>query len=121
MDAAPDCPLLVPVCLRRDYRIRYEHAAGHIFVHVEVGRWTSQVRRAFLRDVSILHELLGQPVYALSDPGDSHHHKFLASCGFHPAGHARTSAGRPNLVFERTLDGQHVRRWFDDHQQQQQQ
>jgi hypothetical protein len=105
--------LIVDVIIRDDYRVGFEQVGECTFVHVNVLRWNKRAARQFRDDIDDAHRLLGKPVYTLRRPEEANQPKFLALHGFHPCGHARDASGRLVEVFERSLDGQSIRRWHD--------
>ena len=80
----PDHQLKVPVVRRPVYTLYLEQATRvHTFIHCDVhGRWSPRVKRELIADWATLKQLHGGPLYALHDPGDSKHAKFLAMFGF---------------------------------------
>lgn len=80
----PDHQLKVPVVRRPGYTLYLEQAApAHTFIHCDVhGRWSPRAKRELIADWSTLLRLHGGPIYALHEPGDRKHSKFLAMFGF---------------------------------------
>jgi hypothetical protein len=80
----PDHQLKVPVVRRSVYTLYLEQATPrHTFIHCDVhGRWTPEVKRRLAADFETLKGLHGGPFYALHEPGDRKHTKFLAMFGF---------------------------------------
>jgi len=106
--------LLVDVIVRPEYIVRYEQADDVTFVHVSVHQWDARVARQFHDDIEIAHKMLGRPVYALDNPGHPNLPKFLRMHGFHPCGHVTDAHGRVVAIYEKSLDGQCIRRWFPE-------
>ena len=105
---------LTDVVVRPEYIIRFEQHADITFIHVDVQLWSPAIARRFRADIATAHSLLGRPVYALRQPEVPNQPKFLALHGFHPCGHVKDAQGRTVEIFEKTLDGQHFRRWHAD-------
>lgn len=80
----PDHQFKVPVVRRRAYTLYLEQATRqHTFIHCDIhGRWSSRTKRDLADDFATLKGLHGGPIYALHDPSDHKHHKFLAMFGF---------------------------------------
>lgn len=73
----------VIVCKRKDYVIRFENVSDLTFVHIEVNKWSSTVRRYLSKDWNALFSLHGGPIYALNEPhNDLKHQKFMRLFGF---------------------------------------
>lgn len=107
----PAHSLIVPVVVRPDYQIGYEHADGVTFAHCTVTRWTHEVRKSLRDDFETALGLHGGPLYAVLDPARPRLPKFLRSFGFTPCGTVRDLTGRIVPIYERSLDGKHVRWW----------
>ena len=74
----------VPVVVRPEYTILYERVPGVTFVHCEVRKgWTKEVKARLKEDWRTLCSLISpEPIYALHDPEDLKHEKFLKMFGF---------------------------------------
>ena len=73
----PDHQLKVPVV---------QATPHHTFIHCDIhGRWSSKTKRALAADWATLKSLHGGPFYALHDPSDPKHMKFLHLFGFRRA------------------------------------
>lgn len=81
----PDHQFKVPVIRRPVYTLYLEQAtAKHTFIHCDVhGRWTPRIKRDLAADWDTLKQLHGGPLYALHDPQDHKHSKFLTMFGFY--------------------------------------
>ncbi|WP_066803337.1 hypothetical protein [Sphingomonas asaccharolytica] len=79
-----DHQLKVPVVRRPVYTLYLEQATPrHTFIHCDVhGVWTPRVKRDLCSDWQALRALHGGPFYALHEPGDRKHSKFLTMFGF---------------------------------------
>jgi hypothetical protein len=108
--------LLVDVINRPEYVVRYEQVDDITFTHAVVHQWSPRIARQFRDDIDAAQKLLGQPVYVLRTPEVSNQPKFLAMHGFRPCGHVRDAQGRVVEIYERSLDGQPVRRWHAEDQ-----
>ncbi len=79
----PDHQLKVPVVKRPVYTLYLEQATPqHTFIHCDVRKWSPRVKRQLAEDFETLKSLHGGPLYALHDPTDHKHHKFLTMYGF---------------------------------------
>ncbi|MET3712621.1 hypothetical protein ABIC65_003339 [Sphingomonas trueperi] len=80
----PDHQFKVPVVCRPEYTLYLEQATRlHTFLHCDVhAPWTPRLKRQLATDFENLKSLHGGPLYALHEPGDTKHSKFLAMFGF---------------------------------------
>lgn len=80
----PDHQFKVPVVRRSMYTLHLEQATrSHTFIHCELHvPWSPRVKQALAADFATLKSLHGGPIYALHDPSDIKHHKFLSMFGF---------------------------------------
>lgn len=92
----PDHQFKVPVVRRLSHTLYLEQATRlHTFIHCDVHtRWTQSVKAALSRDFATLRTLHGGPLYALHQPGDAKHSKFLSMFGFKFAAAFKDKAGR---------------------------
>lgn len=73
----------VPVVTRKEYTLYLERTSGMTFIHCDVHtRWTPSVRFQLDLDFRDLLHLHTEPLFALHDPGDCKHEKFLGLFGF---------------------------------------
>lgn len=93
--------LVVPVIIRPDYSVGYEHAEGMTFAHSTVHRWSPRIAREYRRDVDTLQGLLGLPLYVIENAAAPLLPKFLALLGFKPCGTALDHRGLEVALYER--------------------
>lgn len=74
--------LKVPVVVRDAYILALEHASGMHFIHCDVKSWGPKVAIRLGYDFKRLQYLVNSPIYALHDPKDHKHAKFLGMYGF---------------------------------------
>lgn len=98
----PDHQLKVPVVYRPGYTLSLERATmDHTFIHCDVyGRWNKTLKAKLSADFATLRELHGSPFFAVHDPMDHKHLKFLLMFGFHHALAFTDNAGRPQEIFK---------------------
>lgn len=68
----------VPVIIKPDYVVSFERYNDMTWIHCQVTKWTSHVRRNLSKDFESLVYLHDDPIYAIHEIGDSKHEKFLA-------------------------------------------
>lgn len=97
----PDHQLKVPVVRRSEYTLFLEQAtARHPFIHCDIhSRWSPAVKAQLARDFATLKALHGGPFYALHDPSDLKHHKFLRMFGFKWAASFPDRLGRQTEIY----------------------
>ena len=80
----PDHQFKVPVVRKPEYTLYFEQATrAHTFIHCDIHeRWSPAVKAQLAQDFAALTALHGGPFYALHDPADRKHHKFLRMFGF---------------------------------------
>ena len=67
----------VPVIIKPFYVVSFERYDNITWVHCDVLKWTSGVRRALSQDFDKLVYLHDDPIYAVHEIGDKKHEKFL--------------------------------------------
>ena len=79
----PEHQLKVPTVRRPAYTLYLEQANRDLtFIHCDIhGKWTSKVKKALQNDWTLLKFLHGGPLFALHDPEDHKHAKFLRLFG----------------------------------------
>jgi len=71
----------VPVCIRKDYVIFIEWFSNHPWLHVTVRTWSPQIKKAFLKDLQTVFELLNYSVLALVPDDNKKLNKFAHLIG----------------------------------------
>lgn len=91
----------VPVCRRPGlYEIMYEQVENYTFTHIRMdGPWTPTVRRRLRYDLDALLSLHGGPGWAISDPRDTKHHKFLNLIGYERIGPVILGDGSDAVIY----------------------
>ncbi len=74
-----------PVIERDDYVVYVEYANGVIFIHMDVHRWTKQVRKAFLADWNEWAGRQEDTLFAMPFVDDEKMRKWAVICGFEVA------------------------------------
>jgi hypothetical protein len=91
----------VPVVRRADYEIALEQFDVWTFAHVRVFKWSSAVRKQFLKDCDAVVEMHGGPLLTLCVPSDAKQRRFQVMAGFEHAGHVTLRDGSPREVMIR--------------------
>ena len=69
-----------PVVNRKDYTMYLESYAGMLWFHTDVHKWSSKVKKSFIKDLDTLQTLVSVPLVALID--NTKLAKFARSIGF---------------------------------------
>ena len=69
-----------PVVQRQDYVMYLEFFAGMHWFHTDVFKWSSEVKKEFIKDLNTLQELISVPLVAMID--NPKLAKFAKSIGF---------------------------------------
>jgi len=57
----------VPVVIRDDYTMYLEQYEGMLWFHTDVNKWTSSIKKEYLKDLDTLQDLVSIPLVALVD------------------------------------------------------
>jgi hypothetical protein len=71
-----------PVVLRQDYVMYLEFFNGYLWFHTDILRWTSKVKREFIKDLNTVQSLLPAPLVALVTEDNEKLAKFGDSVGW---------------------------------------
>jgi hypothetical protein len=83
-----------------NYLIEYEEFNGLTFIHCTIKtQWSKFVKYELQRDFDILLTLHGGVLFALHDPNDTKHQKFLEMFGFKLFGDGTNIDGQHRQVF----------------------
>jgi len=55
----------VPVCIREDYIFYLEFFRGNLWFHTDVKKWSAEIKNKFKKDMAVVEDLIGKPIYAL--------------------------------------------------------
>jgi len=55
----------VPVCIREDYIFYLEFFEGLLWFHTDVKKWSAEIKNEFKKDMAVVEDLIGKPIYAL--------------------------------------------------------
>lgn len=101
MDLAAEHQLKVPVVRRPAFTIFLEQATPrHTFIHCTVhARWSPAVKAELGAAFDALKDLHGGPFYAVHDPRDTKHEKFLTMFGFTYVSRFRDRGGRVRHIY----------------------
>ena len=72
----------VPVCVRGEYIMYFEYWDDKIWFHTDVFKWTSEIKRRYMKDMNQLFALVGCQVAALIRAEDTKLKRFAESIGF---------------------------------------
>jgi hypothetical protein len=72
----------VPVCIRKDYTVYLEFFDGFLWLHVDIRRWSTKVKKDCQKDFASIQNLIGSPIVALVREDDIKLAKFAQSFGW---------------------------------------
>ena len=72
----------VPVVNRADYTIYLEPCQGMLWFHTDIYKWTSEVKKEYLKDLKLLQYLVASPLVALVEEENTKLAKFGKSIGW---------------------------------------
>jgi hypothetical protein len=72
----------VPICIRKDYIIYLEFFDGFLWLHVDIKKWSGEIKKNYMKDFSIISNLVGKPIYALIREDDIKLARFAKSLGW---------------------------------------
>jgi hypothetical protein len=73
----------VPIVTTKDYIIYLEEDEGFTFIHCDVlVRWSKKVKRQLKQSFDKITKKVNKSIYALHEPNDKKHEKFLNLFGF---------------------------------------
>ncbi len=70
------------MCIREDYILYLEFFKGHLWLHVEIKKWSSEVKKNGLKDIALIENLIGKPLVALIREEDIKLARFAKSFGW---------------------------------------
>lgn len=92
--------LKVPVVTKPEYTLYFERANGRTLIHCDIHvTWTKGVRSRLLSDWATLRSLHTGTIYAAHTRGDTKHHKFLTTFGFHPVQGFEHTPGETVVIY----------------------
>jgi hypothetical protein len=72
----------VPVVNREEYIIYLEYFNQLYWLHTDVFKWTTKIKKKYLKELDILQELLNNNLYALVEEENTKLGKFAETIGF---------------------------------------
>jgi len=72
----------VPVCIRKNYIFYLEFYENLLWFHIDIKRWSPQVKKDCQRDFALIEDLIGKPIYALIREDDIKLARFANSFGW---------------------------------------
>ena len=72
----------VPICIREDYTVYLEFFRGNLWLHVDIKRWSSGVKKDCLKSIALIENLIGKPIVALIREEDIKLVRFAKSFGW---------------------------------------
>jgi hypothetical protein len=88
------------VISNRFYTVFFEQYQNLTFIHIDVSvSYTATVKQLMLQDLKVLMALRDSPLFALHDPDDLKHKKFLKLMGFSYLQNVPMTSGSVREVF----------------------
>jgi hypothetical protein len=84
-----------PVVQRSNYTMYLESFSGMLWFHTDVRKWSSEVKKQFIKDLNVLQTLVSIPLVALID--NTKLAKFARSIGFK---YEQPLTGTNNEIYE---------------------
>ena len=72
----------VPVCIRKDYIFYLEFFEGLLWFHIDIRRWSAEVKKGCQSDFALIEDLIGRPIVALIREDDIKLARFAKSFGW---------------------------------------
>jgi hypothetical protein len=92
-----------PVVNRQDYTMYLENFAGMLWFHVDVHRWSNEVKNKYLEDLNLLQHLVNIPLVALVEEDNKKLAKFGKVTGWSIIDKMNLNNGKVGLVYTRSL------------------
>lgn len=70
------------MCIREDYTFYLEFFEGLLWFHTDVKKWSAEVKNKFKKDIALMENLIGKPIYALIREDDIKLARFAKSFGW---------------------------------------
>ena len=70
------------MCIREDYTFYLEFFRGNLWFHIDIKRWSAEVKKGCQRDFVLLRNLIGKPIVALIREDDIKLARFAKSFGW---------------------------------------
>jgi|Wag4MinimDraft_6_1082665.scaffolds.fasta_scaffold00071_26 hypothetical protein len=91
----------LPVVQRAEYIMYLEYANDLFWLHTDVWKWTSEVKKDYVRNLDRLQDLLNVPIYGLVD--NEKLGKFGETIGFTFLQFVKGNDGNVYKVYSRSL------------------
>lgn len=91
----------VPICVKDNYIIYIERVGLSNWMHADVHKWTPAVFKEFDKDLDIIFDLHGGPMFIMIDKENKKLQKFGKIFGFFPFTEVECYDGKTRLAFRR--------------------
>ena len=88
-----------PIVIRNEYIMYLEFFDNLLWFHTDVYRWTSNVKRRFLKDMRTLVGLIGMPLLSLIEATNKKLSKFAEVIGMDREQAITTSTGEQAFIY----------------------
>jgi hypothetical protein len=96
--------LKIPIVIRQDYILYLEYFNDLFFLHTDVYRWSSKVKKHYLRELNQLQNLLNTDIYGVVEDWNNKLGKFGEKIGFKYLKDLQGNDGNLYKVYKRSLE-----------------
>jgi hypothetical protein len=94
----------IPIVIRQDYILYLEYFNNLFFLHTDVYRWSSEVKKHYLRELNQLQNLLNTDIYGVVEDWNNKLGKFGEKIGFKYLKDLQGNDGNLYKVYKRSLE-----------------
>jgi hypothetical protein len=92
-----------PVVNRKDYTLYLEHYSGMLWFHVDIRKWSSEVKKKYIEELNLLQYLVNVPLVALVEEDNKKLAKFGKVTGWKVVDQMYLNNGKVGYVYTRSL------------------
>ena len=89
----------VPVCIRTEYVMYLEFFDNFLWFHVDIHKWTSDIKKKFLTDLFKLEDLVSVPLMALITEDNHKLAKFAKTFNWQQKGQIMLNDGSKGFIY----------------------
>lgn len=97
--SSPTVLCKVPVVLRDDYIMYLELFDNHLWLHTDIAKWTADVKKRYIKDLSRLEDLVGVPIMALIKEDNHKLTKFAKTVNWKAKGQIMLNDGSKGFIY----------------------
>lgn len=92
----------VPVVIRKEYTMALEYTDDLIWFHVDIYKWSKEIKKKYLEDLDLLQYLVAVPIVALVEEDNIKLSKFGIVTGWEVVNRLTLNNGKVGLVYTRS-------------------